>query len=162
MKLDVNECIKNIDKKTKAGMDRSTKAGGDWSTNVGEDCSTNVGGDCSTNAGGDWSTNVGGDCSTNAGRDCSTNVGGDCSTNAGGDWSTIILNGKRAIGIGNLNSKCKGVIGSAFALPVYDKKKENIIDMISVVVDGTKIKENTFYCVKDKKLIKWKEGIYNN
>ncbi len=145
-----------------AGRDYSTNAGGYSSTNAGRYSSTNAGGDSSTNAGGNSSTNAGGKSSTNAGGNCSTNAGGNCSTNAGGNCSTNILNGKNAIGIGNLNSKCKGVIGSAFALPVYDEAKQNIINMIAVVIDGKKIKENTFYCVKNGKLVEWYNGIFDN
>jgi len=148
------------DYSTNAGGDYSTNAGGYGSTNVGGRGSTNAGGYGSTNAGGDYSTNAGGYGSTNAGRYKSTNVGGDGSTNAGGDGSTIILKGVNAIGIAQNKSKIKGVIGSAFALPIYNKNND-IIDIISVFVDGKKIKANVFYCVKDEKLVEWHEGIFD-
>jgi hypothetical protein len=41
-------------------------------------------------------------------------------------------------------------------LPVYDDRK-NITDLISVKIDGEKIKENTYYWIKDGELVEYIE-----
>ena len=153
---------------TNAGGDYSTNAGGNYSTNAGGYSSTNAGGDSSTNAGGNYSTNAGGNYSTNAGGYYSTNAGGNYSTNAGGYYSTaigkdqsicavremgtIILDGKGSLGVAGKDSKAKGKKGSAFVLAEFDGDG-NVIAVFPAIIDGVNIKEDTYYCVKNGKLV---------
>ena len=128
-----------------AGGNGSTNAGGDWSTNAGGDWSTNAGGDGSTNAGGNWSTNAGGYRSTNAGGDRSTNAGGDGSTNAGGENSLCIC----------WNGKCKGGVGSLLVIGhgYFNGDKWVVDGYAHGVVDGEKIKADTWYEYRNGELV---------
>lgn len=67
---------------------------------------------------------------------------------AGGDDAYMELNGRNAIAIAGKNSRIKGVIGSWIVLTEYDDDY-NIIAVKSKQVDGKKIKENTWYTLKN-------------
>lgn len=146
---------------TNAGGEYSTNAGGSWSTNAGSYMSTNVGGGCSINAGGFSSTNAGGFRSTNVGGDWNTNVGGDWSTNAGGDYSTN-AGGYGSTNAGGENSlcvcwngKCKGGVGSLLVIGhrYFNGDKWVVDGYAHGIVDGEKIKADTWYEYKDGELV---------
>ena len=128
-----------------AGGNYSTNAGGNCSTNAGGNDSTNAGGDCSTNAGGNYSTNAGGNDSINAGGDWSTNAGGNDSTNAGGVNSLCVC----------WNGKCKGGVGSLLVIGHrYLRYGKWAVDGYAHgIVDGEKIKADTWYGYKDGELV---------
>ena len=105
------------------------------------------------NAGGNYSTNAGGNCSTNAGGNDSINAGGDWSTNAGGNDST------NAGGVNSLcvcwNGKCKGGVGSLLVIGHrYLRYGKWAVDGYAHgIVDGEKIKADTWYGYKDGELV---------
>ena len=146
---------------TNAGGYGSTNAGGNWSTNAGGYRSTNVGGGYSANAGVGWSTNVGGYRSTNAGGDHSINAGGDWSTNAGSYGSTN-AGGYGSTNVGGENSlcvcwngKCKGGVGSILVIGhrYFNGDKWVVDGYAHGIVDGEKIKADTWYAYKDGELV---------
>jgi hypothetical protein len=96
---------------------------------------------------------------TNTG-DCSvaTNTG-DCSvaTNTG-DCSVATVEGKNSVAIvTGYNSKAKGVKGSWIVCTERDKNY-NILCVKATEIDGEKIKENTFYTLKNGQFVKAEEN----
>ena len=120
---------------------------GDWSaaTNTG-DCSaaTNTG-DCSaaTNT-GDWSA------ATNTGnRSAATNTGNRSAATNTGDCSAARVEGEESIAIvTGKNSKAKGALNDWLVLTERDDDWK-ILGVKAVMVDGEKIKADTWYCLKD-------------
>lgn len=74
-----------------------------------------------------------------------------CTNNEnGGDWSAL-NGGDRSALRGGVASKFKGGKWTVFACEVREAGK--IVDMITAIVDGVTIKENTWYTVKDGKWV---------
>ena len=105
-------------------------------------------------AGGDESTLAGGNWSTLAGGYKSTLAGGNDSTLAGGDESTL-AGGKHSIMVGDNGSVAKGKIGSLIVLVERGwKDSEYVIKNFgAVMVDGEKIKEDTFYKLENGEFV---------
>ena len=101
---------------------------------------------------GDWSA------ATNTGnRSAATNTG-DCSaaTNTGNrSAATVGKGGSVAIALG-YNSKAKADIGSAIVIAErgeWNGETYPLLNIKSAIVDGVKLKANTFYTVKDNKFV---------
>jgi len=105
-------------------------------------------------SGGDDSQLSGGNRSQLSGGYNSQLSGGYNSQLSGGNYSQLSLDGKNGLGIAGKDARIKGKVGSAFALAVYDENN-NITDIVSVVVDGKKIKENVFYTIKNGALVEY-------
>ena len=138
--------------------DKLIKAGGDCSTLAGGYKSTLAGGDCSTLAGGYKSTLAGGNESTLAGGYKSKLAGGYKSTLAGGYKSTL-AGGKHSIMVGDNESVAKGKIGALIVLVEREwKDSEYVIKNFgAVIVDGKKIKEDTFYKLENGEFVEVRE-----
>ena len=112
------------------------------------------------NAESDKATNTG-DCSaaTNTGyRSAATNTG-DCSaaTNAG-NCSAATVEGKSSVAIvTGYGGKAKGVKGSWIVCTERDNNY-NILCVKATEIDGEKIKENTFYTLKNGEFVKAEEN----
>ena len=89
--------------------------------------------------------NAGGDGSTNAGGYGSTNAGGNDSTNAGGENSICAC----------WNGRCKGGVGSLLVIGYrhYECDKWVVDGYAHGIVDGEKIKADTWYGYKDGELV---------
>ena len=156
---------------TLAGGNNSRLVGGYYSVLSGGNNSKLVSGDCSKLASGDNSRMVGGDNSiltsgynsrlvgrynsTLVGRNSSTLVGGNRSTLVGGNRSKLVggydskmVGGDNSIIVGDNESKAKGGIGSVITLVTRDWDR-NIIDFKSAQIDGTTLKADTFYKLRD-------------
>ena len=105
-------------------------------------------------AGGYNSTLAGGYNSTLAGGDESTLAGGNWSTLAGGDESTL-AGGKHSIMVGDNGSVAKGKIGSLIVLVERELKDNEYVikNFGAVMVDGEKIKEDTFYKLENGEFV---------
>ena len=127
-----------------AGGYSSNLAGGYSSNLAGGDSSNLAGGDCSNLAGGDWSNLAGGYSSNLAGGDRSNLAGGDSSNLAGGASSLIV--GRNA-------KKAKGGLHSVIVLTEW-KWNDDGTEYLPVcvkaeIVDGERIKADTWYTLKD-------------
>ena len=72
---------------------------------------------------------------------------------ASGDWSQLELNGLKSVGANiGVNGKIKGKKGNWIVLAEYD---ENLLPLCvkSAQIDGKKIKENTFYQLKNGEFV---------
>ena len=128
------------------------------STNTGDrSASTNTGNYSASTNTGDYSasTNTGyRSASTNTGDySASTNTGdGSASTNTG-NYSASTVSGKSSIAVAwGKESKAKGAKGCYIVLAEYDEEC-NLINARMRKVDGKKIKADTFYTLKDGKVI---------
>ena len=96
---------------------------------------------------GDWSAN-----SATGYGSANISTGVECTNNAAGEANIAVAWGK--------NNKCKGAIGSFLVLSEWgewDGNKYPFIAAKMVVVDGEKIKADTFYMLKDGKIVEVKE-----
>ena len=122
-------------------------AGGDESNLAGGDCSNLAGGDCSNLAGGRWSNLAGGYSSNLAGGAESNLVGGAESNLVGGDSSLII---------GRNGCNAKGGLHSVIVLTEweYDDNDNYVpIAVKSEIVDGVRIKADTWYKLKNGEFV---------
>ena len=127
----------------------------DSSVNSGLDYSVNSGLDYSVNSGRNYSVNSGRNYSVNSGLDYSVNSGLDSSVCAGRHNSEIRLEGVNSFGIAGKNSKIKAKKGCAICLVEFDNNGD-IIDVKSAIIDGKKLKEDTFYSLKDGEFVETK------
>jgi len=148
--LSINTFIDNCNKK--AGRDSNTLAGRNYNTLAGLDSNTLAGRNSNTLAGRDSNTLAGLDSNTLAGRDYNTLAGLDSNTLAGRDYNTFLLDGKNNVGVGRRDSIMRGKIGS---LMIFVKTDENynVLGCVSAMIDGKKIKEDTFYCLKGNNIV---------
>ena len=130
-------------------------ASGGYSTGAASGyCSTGAAsGYCSTGAAsGDYSTGAAsGDCSTGA-------ASGRYSTGAAsGDCSTAEVNGKDSIAVANgVKSKARGALGCYLVLTEYNDNGDLICAKMERV-DGSKVKENVYYTLKNGEFVEWSE-----
>ena len=110
-------------------------------------------GSCSTGAAsGDYSTGAAsGLCSTGA-------ASGRYSTGAAsGDYSTAEVSGKDSIAVANgIKSKARGALGCYLVLTEYNDDG-NLICAKMERVDGSKVKENVYYTLKNGEFVEWSE-----
>ena len=100
---------------------------------------------------GDWSALQGGYMSALQGGNMSALQGGDWSALQGGNWSAL-QGGNWSVMRAGTESKFKGGLWSVFAIEVIDDDY-NIIDLKVAVVDGKKIKENTWYKLENGEFV---------
>jgi len=119
---------------------------------AGLDSNTLAGRNSNTLAGRDYNTLAGRNSNTLAGRDYNTLAGLDSNTLAGRDYNTFLLDGKNNVGVGRRDSIMRGKIGS---LMIFVKTDENynVLGCVSAMIDGKKIKEDTFYCLKGNNIV---------
>jgi len=130
-----------------AGGYNSTLAGGNDSKLAGGNYSKLAGGNYSIMAGGNYSKLAGGNYSIIASGYDSTIAGGNYSIIASGDDSKL-AGGDNSIIVGDNESKAKGGIGSVITLVTRDSNRK-IIDFKSAQIDGTTLKADTFYKLRD-------------
>jgi hypothetical protein len=135
-----------------AGGYRSNLAGGDCSNLAGGYRSNLAGGDSSNLAGGDSSNLAGGDCSNLAGGYRSNLAGGYRSNLAGGDCSNL-AGGASSLVVGRNVNKAKGGLHSVIVLTEwgwnYDDTEYKPICVKAEIVDGERIKADTWYTLKN-------------
>ena len=169
LKIGVEAVMKRVKEKT-AGA-KETSASGDCSTGAASGrCSTGAAsGSYSTGAAsGSYSTGAAsGDCSTGAASGwCSTGAAsgsystgaasGDCSTGAAsGRCSTAEVSGKDSIAVVNgVCGKARGALGCYLVLTEYNDDG-NLICAKMERVDGSKVKENVYYTLKNGEFVEW-------
>nr|DAV16870.1 MAG TPA: hypothetical protein [Caudoviricetes sp.] len=149
---------------TNTGYQSAATNTGEWSaaTNTGElSAATNTGyQSAATNTGyqsaatntGDWST------AANTGDESAATNTGDWSTAANtGDESTAKVSGKESIAIvTGRNSKAAGSLGCWLVLTEREDNR-HICSVQAAFVDGEKIKPDTFYKIKNGKIIEAKD-----
>ena len=162
-----------------AGGDCSNLAGGRWSNLAGGRWSNLAGGDCSNLAGGDYSNLAGGDSSNLAGGDYSNLAGGRWSNLAGGYSSNLVggaesnlvggaesnlaggyrsklAGGDSSLIIGRNGCNAKGGLHSVIVLTEweYDDNGNYVpISVKSEIVDGVRIKADTWYKLKNGEFV---------
>ena len=96
---------------------------------------------------------------TAASGDYSTGAAsGLCSTGAAsGDYSTAEVSGKDSIAVANgIKSKARGALGCYLVLTEYNDDG-NLICAKMERVDGSKVKENVYYTLKNGEFVEWSE-----
>ena len=105
-----------------------------------------------TSASGRYSTGAAsGYCSTGA-------ASGDYSTGAASGYcSTAEVNGKDSIAVANgVKSKARGALGCYLVLTEYNDNGDLICAKMERV-DGSKVKENVYYTLKNGEFVEWSE-----
>ena len=92
--------------------------------------------------------------STNTGdRSAATNTGNQSAATNTGDWSAATVTGENSVAVNiGVAGKVKGALGCGIVLCEYDESR-NLICIKSALVDGTKIKPDTFYTLKNGKFV---------
>lgn len=88
--------------------------------------------------------------------DKATNTGYQSAATNTGDYSAAIVEGKESIALATgIKSKAKGKIGCFIVLTEWKEinNEYHIVDIKSAKVDGENIKEDTFYMLKDGKIV---------
>ena len=149
-----------------AGGNRSNLAGGNDSNLAGGNCSNLAGGNGSNLAGGYGSNLAGGDGSNLAGGNDSNLAGGDCSNLAGGNRSNLaggncsnLAGGNDTLIVGRNGCKAKGGKNSVIVLTEWDWKGTEYVPVCvkAEIVDGERIKANTWYKLEDGEFKEIKE-----
>ena len=145
-------------KKSNAGT-----ADGDWSNLVGGDWSNLLGGYESNLVGGDWSNLVGGNGSNLMGGYKSNLLGGNWSNLLGGYKSNLVCGnesnlagGNSSLIIGRNGCNVKGGLHSVIVLTEwkYDDNGNYVpIAVKAEIVDGVRIKADTWYKLKNGELV---------
>ena len=139
VKIGVEAVMKRVAKKV---ANAKEKASGDYSTGAAS-------GWCSTGAASGWFSTgaASGRCSTGA-------ASGRCSTGAAsGDYSTADVSGKDSIAVANgYKSKARGVLGCYLVLTEY-ADDGNMICAKMARVDGSSIRENVYYTLKNGEFV---------
>ena len=180
LKIGVEAVMKRVKEKTAGAKETSASgrystgaasgrystgaASGDYSTGAASGyCSTGAAsGYCSTGAAsGDYSTGAASsDYSTGAasGRYSTGAASGRYSTGAAsGDCSTAEVNGKDSIAVANgVKSKARGALGCYLVLTEYNDNGDLICAKMERV-DGSKVKENVYYTLKNGEFVEWSE-----
>ena len=130
-----------------------------------------TGGDGSNIVGGDWSNLAGGDWSNLAGEDCSNLVGGNGSNLVGGNESNLsggyrsnlsggngsnLSGGNSSLIIGRNGCNVKGGLHSVIVLTEWKSDDNGNYVPIAVkaeIVDGVRIKADTWYKLKNGELV---------
>ena len=137
----------------KAVMDRVNKNVKGTKNKASGDCSTGAAsGDCSTGAAsGDWSTGAA------SGYKSTGAASGDCSTGAAsGNYCRAEAFGKDSIAVANgAHSKARGALGCYIVLTEYDDDGHMICAKMARV-DGSAIRENVYYTLKNGEFVEWK------
>ena len=138
------------DSSNRAGGYRSNLAGGDGSNLAGGNESNLAGGDGSNLAGGYRSNLAGGDGSNLAGGNESNLAGGNRSNLAGGDESNL-AGGESSLILGRNGCRVKGGKNSVIVLTEWILKGGEYVPVCvkSEIVDGERIKADTWYELKD-------------
>ena len=129
------------------------------STQIGDNYTNLAGGYGSSLAGGDRSSLAGGDRSSLAGGYRSSLAGGDGSSLAGGYGSSLAGRGNAATGkngaalLRGNGCKVKGGIGSVLVIVEEESNSYDIKEWKAAVVDGEKIKADTWYMLKDGEFV---------
>ena len=164
---DSKVCGKHIKIKTEIGLSGLIKAGVKFvldkvdfnsaSTNTGDySASTNTGDySASTNTGNYSASTNTGNCSV------STNTGYRSASTNTGDYSASEVRGKGSVAIvTGYKSKAKANIGSAIVIAErgeWDGTCYPLIDIKAAIIDGVKLKADTFYTLKNGKFVEIKE-----
>ena len=132
------------------GGDESNLIGGDKSNLIGGDESNLVGGGYGSNLiGGSWSNLIGGGYGSNL-------IGGYRSNLIGGGYGSNLIGGDLSLIIGRNECSAKGGIHSVIVLMEckYDDKANYVpIAVKAEIVDGVRIKADTWYKLKDGEFV---------
>ena len=133
----------------KQGKDEDSLAARNRSSLAAQDRSSLAAQDCSSLAAQDWSSL--------AARNRSSLSARNCSSLAAQDWSSLAA-GKNSV-IAAFNSKAKGDLGTLIVLSTreFNGTKWVITGFSAGIVDGEKIKANTWYEVKNGEFVEVKE-----
>ena len=164
---DSKVCGKHIKIKTEIGLSGLIKAGVKFVLDKVDfnSASTNTGNrSASTNTGYRSASTNTGDCSasTNTGNCSASTNTGDCSASTNtGNRSASEVRGKGSVAIvTGYKSKAKANIGSAIVIAERGEWNGTcypLIDIKAAIIDGVKLKADTFYTLKNGKFVEIKE-----
>ena len=147
-KLSLADFVKLAFSVTKEQIEKEAKdeKGKDELKKIGGDGAKLVGGDWAKLVGGDEAKLVGGDGAKLVGGNGANLVGGDEAKLVGGDWANLV-GGEHSILVGDNGSIGKGQKGTLLVLVEREWTKDGyaIKSFKADLIDGEKIKEDTFY-----------------
>ena len=138
-----------------AGNCGAANAGYRGAANAGDCGAANAGNYGAANAGNCGAANAGNRGAANAGNCGAANAGNRGAANAGNYGAAVVRDGGKAkvgkggvaVGLGK-EAMASGAIGAVLVLTERDSRY-NIINAAAVIVDGEKIKANTWYTMKN-------------
>ena len=146
-----------------SGGNWSNLSGNNWSSLSGGNGSNLSGGNESNLSGGNWSSLSGGNCSNLSGGNESNLSGGNCSNLSGGNCSNLsggngsnLSGGDSSLIIGRNECNAKGGIHSVIVLTEwkYDDNGNYVpIAVKAEIVDGVRVKADTWYRLKNGELV---------
>ena len=148
-----------------AGYRGAANAGYRGAANAGDCGAANAGDYGAANAGGWGAANAGGCGAANAGNCGAANAGYRGAANAG-DYGAAISRGSASVGKCGVaiargdkrnQNKVKGGIGAILVIALETLDMTDIIEWKAAVVDGVKIKADTWYCLKNGEFAEVKE-----
>ena len=142
-----------------AGNCGAANAGYCGAANAGNYGAANAGNCGAANAGYRGAANAGDRGAANAGNYGAANAGNRGAANAGNYGAAVVRDGGKAkvgkggvaVGLGK-EAMASGAIGAVLVLTERDSRY-NIINAAAVIVDGEKIKANTYYAMKNGEIV---------
>ena len=142
-----------------AGYRGAANAGNYGAANAGDYGAANAGNYGAANAGYRGAANAGNGGAANAGDRGAANVGNYGAANAGNYGAAIVRDGGKAkvgksgvaVGLGE-KAMASGAVGAVLVLTERDSRY-NIINAAAVIVDGEKIKADTYYTMKNGEIV---------
>ena len=142
-----------------AGNYGAANAGYCGAANAGNYGAANAGNCGAANAGYRGAANAGDRGAANAGNYGAANAGNRGAANAGNYGAAVVRDGGKAkvgkggvaVGLGK-EAMASGAIGAVLVLTERDSRY-NIINAAAVIVDGEKIKANTYYAMKNGEIV---------
>ncbi len=148
-----------LDKIEKAQRSSDNNAGNCGAANAGDCGAANAGDYGAANAGYRGAANAG-DCGAANAGDCGAANAGNCGAANAGYRGAAIVRSNGSVSVGEkgvavaygTGAKAKGDMGAVLVIIEFDEDNENIIGSRTLIVDGEKIKPNTFYTLKNNRL----------
>ena len=158
-KISVKEFFDLIEFTKKIESSDTNNAGDYGAANAGYRGAANAGNRGAANAGYRGAANAGNYGAANAGDRGAANVGNYGAANAGNYGAAIVRDGGKAkvgksgvaVGLGE-KAMASGAVGAVLVLTERDSRY-NIINAAAVIVDGEKIKADTYYTMKNGEIV---------
>ena len=126
------------------------------------DLKTASAGDYGAANAGDYGAASAGDCGAASAGDCGAASAGDYGAASAGDCGAAVSRGSASVGSGGVaiargdernQNKVKGGIGAILVIALEPSDSTDIIEWKAAIVDGKKIKADTWYCLKNGELV---------
>jgi hypothetical protein len=149
-KIAVSTFVENFGFNSKISSANTNNAGDRGAANAGDRGAANAGYQGAANAGDYGAANAGDQGAANAGDQGAANAGDQGAANAG-DYGAASVK-ENGVAVCSTGGRVKGGKGSVLVLVARDENS-NIVDFAASAVDGEVILPDTWYVLKDGKLV---------